>query len=73
MNASMVRFDDRDLSVLEQLEQGQIVTPETVNKLYRRFTDVRRPRTLKRRLKDLTSQPEFESVGYRQWEYLGLE
>lgn len=73
MNASMARFDNRDLSVLDQLEQGQIVTPETVKKLYRRFTDVRRPRTLKRRVKDLTNQPEFESVGFRRWEYKGLE
>lgn len=73
MNASMTRFDDRDLSVLDQLEKGQVVTPETVKRLYRRFTDVRQSRTLKRRVKDLTSQPEFENVGFRRWEYQGLE
>lgn len=73
MNASMARFDDRDISVLSQLDEGQVVTPETMRKLYRRFTDVRRPSTLKRRVKNLTRQPEFESVGFRRWEYQRLE
>lgn len=73
MNASMDRFDDRDIGVLNQLDEGQVVTPETIKMLYRRFTDVRRPSTLKRRVKNLTSQPEFVSAGFRRWVYQGLE
>ena len=73
MKASMSPFDKRDRAVLEQLDPGDVVTPEQVKKLFQRYTDIKRSRTLKRRVKDLTSQPVFERVDYRRWRFEGLE
>lgn len=73
MNPTMSRIDDRDRAVLERLEIGQTVTPEVIKKLYRRHTDVRRSRTLRRRVEDLLHQPEFEDAGFKRWTFQGVE
>lgn len=73
MSRSSGWLDDRDRAVLERLEVGQAVTPEAIKALYRRHTDVRRPRTLQRRVKELMANAPFEKTGFRRWEYQGLE
>jgi len=70
-------FDSRDGSVIDVLigHEGEHFTVQELVQLYRTHTDIRRQKTLKRRVKDLTLTPHFEKADRRgpYWEFVGSE
>lgn len=59
----------RDQSVLNQLEDGDVVTVSGLKQLYQTHTDIRTKRTLKNRVKAITNRPEFTLLTPGKWEY----
>ncbi len=53
-------YDSRDQAIVERLEPGETITVSELRQLYRRHTDIRSEKTLKRRMKGLVDRPEFE-------------
>lgn len=66
--------DSRDQAVLNTLadHDAELVTVAQLNDCYRRETDISNNRTLKRRVKQLTSGPAFENTSAMgQWRFVG--
>ena len=64
-------FDARDRRVVEIIDANdkETVTLGELQDLYRRHTDVRNPRTLKQRVKALTTAGPFEPEQNNVWRY----
>lgn len=65
--------DHRDQSVINAFEPGDEATVERFQSLYRARTDVKGRRTLRDRIKNLTTYGPFERTGFQQWRYTGGE
>lgn len=65
--------DSRDQAVLDQLNEGDIVSVAGLKKLYQTHTDIRTKNTLKNRVKALTNRPEFDIVAPGKWQFVGGE
>jgi len=61
--------DYRDAAVLEQLDPNEAVTTQRFQTLYKRHSDLVDSRTIAKRIKTLTSGPEFENCGSRVWRF----
>ena len=62
-------LDSRDLAVLDELIDGQIVSRGDLELLYRAATDIRQPRTLDRRIRELVDVKHFELIQHGRWRY----
>lgn len=60
--------DDRVIRIIDSSD-SDLITLDQLKDLYRRHTDVRNPRTLKDRIKLLTSDPQFEQQSPGVWRY----
>lgn len=66
------RFDQRDIAVLQQLEPGQTIRVDKIDKMYRRDTDIQRPQTIRTRVRDLLELGPFENEKLDIWRFKGI-
>lgn len=64
-------LDSRDQAVVDQLDAGQEVSRHDLTRLYRRSTDIRRDRTIDRRIEYLIQTDAFTWISYGRWEFSG--
>lgn len=72
MNHSMA-FDERDREVIRRIEERStdVVALKELKRLFETYTDVKRPSTVKRRIRTLTAHDDFQEVGFQRWRWTG--
>lgn len=72
--SSSGRFGDwRDQDVIDSLDAGQRVSLKSLEHSYRVEADLSSSKTIKSRIKSLTSAGPFQSIRHGVWEFTGGE
>lgn len=70
-SAGSVTTDPYDQAILDQLDEGEVVTTPQLMNRYLQSTKIADKKKAKNRAKALRDGPEFESLGYGEHRYVG--